>query len=80
MTDDFFCNRLDQMNDLRHSLAVLAIRIPWQEIEASLALSWARKVKAGKKIKHLDLFGATPGRYCERSEAIHGLPRPAASQ
>ena len=37
MTDDFFRNRLDQMIDLRHPLAVLANRMPWQEIEASLA-------------------------------------------
>ena len=37
MTDDFFRNRLYQMIDLRHPLAVLANRMPWQEIEASLA-------------------------------------------
>jgi transposase InsO family protein len=37
MTDDFFRNRLDQLIDLRHPLAVLANRMPWQEIEASLA-------------------------------------------
>jgi hypothetical protein len=57
MTDDFFRNRLDQMIDLRHPLAVLANRRPWQEIEASLAQRWARQVKAGKKIECLDLFG-----------------------
>lgn len=58
MTDDFFRNRLDQMIDLRHPLAVLASRMPWQEIEASLAQRWARQVKAGKKIEDLDLFGS----------------------
>ena len=57
MVDDFFRNRLDQMIDLRHPLAVLANRMPWQEIEASLAQRWARQVKAGKKIEDLDLFG-----------------------
>jgi IS5 family transposase len=57
MVDDFFRNRLDQMIDLRHPLAVLANRMPWQEIEASLARRWARQVKAGKKIEGLDLFG-----------------------
>jgi len=57
MTDDFFRNRLDQMIDLRHPLAVLANRMPWQEIEASLAQRWARQVKAGKKIEDLDLIG-----------------------
>jgi IS5 family transposase len=61
MTDDFFRNRLDQMIDLRHPLAVLANRMPWQEIEASLAHRWARKVKAGKKIEDLDLFGPVSG-------------------
>jgi transposase, IS5 family len=57
MTDDFFRSRLDQMIDLRHPLAVLANRMPWQEIEASLAQRWARQVMAGKKIEDLDLFG-----------------------
>ncbi len=57
MTDDFFRNRLDQMIDLRHPLAVLASRMPWQEIEASLAQRWVRQVKAGKKIDDLDLVG-----------------------
>ena len=61
MTDDFFRNRLDQMIDLRHPLAVLASRMPWQEIEASLAQRWARQVKAGKKIEDLDLFGSVSG-------------------
>jgi IS5 family transposase len=58
MTDDFFRNRLDQMIDLRHPLAVLANRMPWQEIESSLAKRWARQVKTGKKIEDLDLLRA----------------------
>ena len=61
-TDDFFRSRLDHMIDLRHPLAVLANRMPWQEIEASLAHHFARQAKAGKKIEDLDnmgLFGAT---------------------
>jgi hypothetical protein len=57
MGDDFFRNRLDQMIDFRHPLAVLANRMPWQEFEASLPQRWARQVKAGKKIEGLDLFG-----------------------
>jgi IS5 family transposase len=57
MTDDFFRNRLHHMIDLRYPLAVLANRMSWQEIEASLAQRWARQVKAGKKIEDLDLFG-----------------------
>ena len=43
-TDDFFRSRLDQMIDLRHPLAVLVSRMPWQEIEASLAHRFARQV------------------------------------
>jgi len=46
--DDFFRSRLDQMIDLKHPLAVLASRMPWQEIEASLAHQFARDVRAGK--------------------------------
>jgi IS5 family transposase len=57
MTDDFSSNRLDPMIDLRHSPAVLANLILWQEIEASLAQRWVPQVKAGKKIEYLDLFG-----------------------
>lgn len=41
MTEDFFRDRLDQLIDLRHPLAVLVSRMPWQEIEASLAHSVA---------------------------------------
>ena len=37
ITDDFFRSRLDQMIDLRRPLPVLASRLPWQEIEASIA-------------------------------------------
>lgn len=59
MTDDFFRNRLDQMIDLRHPLAVLANRMPWQELEASLAHRFARRVRAGKRIEDLDFFGLT---------------------
>ncbi len=59
MTDDFFRNRSDQLINLRHPLAVLANRMPWQEIEASLAHRFARQVRSGKKIEDMDMFGAT---------------------
>jgi IS5 family transposase len=61
-TDNFFRSRLDHMIDLHHPLAVLANRMPWQEIEASLTHSFARQAKASKKIEDLDnmdFFGAT---------------------
>jgi IS5 family transposase len=41
-TDDFFSERIDHMIDLRHPLAVLASRMPWQEIEAWVAQILAR--------------------------------------
>jgi hypothetical protein len=47
-SDDFLRNRLDHIIDLRHPLAVLVSRMPWQEIEASLA---PRQAKAGKQGK-----------------------------
>ena len=56
-TDDFFRSRLDQMIELRHPLAVLASRMPWQEIEASIAQCFARQVRQGRKIEDDDLFG-----------------------
>ena len=59
MTEDFFRNLLDQLIDLRHPLAVLANRMPWQEIEASLAHRFARQVRSGQKIEGMDMFGPT---------------------
>ena len=58
-TDDFFRARLDQMIDLRHPLAVLAKRMPWQTIEAALAPRFARKDRQGRVIEGSDLFGPT---------------------
>jgi transposase, IS5 family len=45
MTDDFFRSRLDQMIDPRHALAVLAQRLPWEKIEASLAPQFAHQAR-----------------------------------
>lgn len=50
---------MDQLIDLRHPLAVLANRMPWQEIEASFAHRFARLVRCGKKIEDVYLFGPT---------------------
>ena len=58
-TDDFFRARLDQMIDLRHPLAVLANRMPWAQIEATLSPAFARRDRAGKAIAGNDLFGTT---------------------
>ncbi len=45
-TEDFFRSRIDQMIDLGYPLAVLASRMPWQEIEARVAHSSVRKASA----------------------------------
>jgi len=45
------------MIDLRHPLAVLSSRMPWQELEASVLHHFAKKVRAGKVIDEADLFG-----------------------
>jgi IS5 family transposase len=57
MTTDFFRARLDQMIDLRHPLAVLAQRMPWDQIEAALAPLLAHKDRAGRTVIDVDLFG-----------------------
>jgi IS5 family transposase len=56
-TADFFRSRLDQMIELRHPLAVLSSRPPWQELEANIAHLFAKKVRAGKDISDVGLFG-----------------------
>ena len=57
MTADFFRNRLDQMIDLRHPLAVLSNRMQWQELEASFVHRFAHQIRAGKRVEDVDLFG-----------------------
>jgi IS5 family transposase len=45
------------MIDLRLPLALLASRMPWQEIDASLAHNLARKVQSCKQVEGMVLFG-----------------------
>jgi IS5 family transposase len=56
-TPDFFRARLVDMIDLRHPLAVLATRMPWQALETTLAPTFTRKVRPGMKVSVEDLFG-----------------------
>ena len=74
-TDDFFRSRIDHMIDLRHPLAVLASRLPWQEIEARVAQVFSRKGRAGVAMPDLDLFGEQVQRAAVASNA--GRPRVA---
>ena len=72
-TDDFFRARIDHMIDLRHPLAVLSSRMPWQEIEARVAQVFSRKGRAGVVMPDLDLFGEQVQRKPVASNA--GRPR-----
>jgi transposase, IS5 family len=47
------------MIDMRHPLAVLATRMPWAQIEASLAPLFAHKDRAGQVVEGADMFGPT---------------------
>ena len=47
MTSDFFRSRIDVMINLSDPLAVLAARLPWNQIEAALAPTFARQDRAG---------------------------------
>lgn len=71
-TDDFFRSRIDHMIDLRHPLAVLASRMPWQEIEARVAQVFSRKGRAGVAMPELDLFGEQ----VQRAPVVSNAGRP----
>ena len=56
---DFFRCRIDSMIDLRDPLAVLAQRLPWEQIEGALAPKFKRKDRAGQCVEGHDLWGPT---------------------
>jgi IS5 family transposase len=58
-TADFFRARIDAMINLSDPLAVLATRLPWDLIEASLAAKFERQNRAGQNLEGQDLFGPT---------------------
>ena len=58
-TLDFFRSRIDAMIDLNDPLAVLATRLPWGQIEASVAATFERQDRAGQVLEGRDLFGPT---------------------
>ena len=59
-TPDFFRSRLDAMIDLRHPLAVLANRMPWTSIEATLTPIFEGRAREGRVSEEVDLFGVAP--------------------
>jgi len=56
-TPDFFRCRIDAMIDLRDPLAVLAARLPWDQIEGSLAPKFEHQDRLGQSIESHDLLG-----------------------
>ena len=59
MTDDFFRNRLDQMIEPGHPLAVLGSRLPWDKMQARLAPQFAHKERPLQQAEESpDLLGA----------------------
>jgi transposase, IS5 family len=58
-TADFFRARIDAMINLSDPLAVLAARLPWDLIEASLAAKFERQDRAGQVLEGRDMFGPT---------------------
>ena len=74
-TADFFRARLDAMIDLRHPLAVLATRLPWAQLEASLAPIWRREPREGLLQEGADLFGEGGGTLGAKGVSQAGRPR-----
>ena len=58
-TPDFFRSRIDVMINLNDPLAVLASRLPWGQIEASVSATFERQDRAGQVLEGRDLFGPT---------------------
>lgn len=56
-TDDFFRSRLDQMIDLRHPLAVLSQKMPWDGLEESLRPVFEHRDRKGRQFFTDDMFG-----------------------
>ena len=59
VTADFFRARIDAMINLNDPLAVLATRLPWTQIEASLVAKFERQERAGQVLEGHDMFGPT---------------------
>lgn len=56
-TEDFFRSRLDHMIDLRHPLAVLSQKMPWEMLEESLRPAFEHRDRKGRQFFTDDMFG-----------------------
>ena len=55
--EDFFRARLDQMIELKHPFAVLSQRLPWAQIESTLAPLFEHKAQPVQSEPVQDLLG-----------------------
>ena len=58
-TPDFFRSRIDAMINLKDPLAVLATRLPWDQLESAVAAKFERQSRTGRVLDGQDLFGPT---------------------
>jgi transposase, IS5 family len=58
-TPDFFRARIDAMINLSDPLAVLARRLPWDQIETAVAAKFERQERAGQILEGHDMFRPT---------------------
>ena len=70
----FFHSRLDTMIDLRHPLVVLSSRLPWDQIEATLALYFEHQARPLQAVRVDDLLGEHRMEFGD-GVSISGRPR-----
>ena len=56
---DFFRSRIDAMINLNDPLAVLATRLPWNQIETTVSAKFEHQNRTGHILKDQDMFGTT---------------------
>ena len=56
---DFFRSRIDAMINLNDPLAILATRLPWKQIEATVSQKFAHQDRVGQVLKDQDMFGTS---------------------
>jgi transposase, IS5 family len=74
-TPDFFRARLDAMIDLRHPLAVLATRLPWAALAATLSPLLQKAAREHEIPDHVDLLGAHGNTLVIAGASPAGRPR-----
>ena len=56
---DFFGSRIDVMFNMNDTLAVLATRLPWRQLEEAVATKFGHQNRTGEILKAQDMFGTT---------------------